>query len=244
MFFELNSISLCFKSKKMINKTAIVFGATGLTGSALVNELIQNMRYTAVKVFARRALDLEHIKVIEHVVDIENPDEYKDLIKGDDLFICLGTTRRKAGSVKKMEEIDRDLPLAIAKAALLNGVRNIAVVSSIGANPASRNYYSRIKGELEQAVLSMQFKRKVIVRPSILLGKRGELRILEAIAKVLMRSLGFLLTGKSKKYRGIRASVVARAMVRAVNESKGKEIYESDELVELSAKTKEPESVS
>ncbi len=228
----------------MVNKTAIVFGATGLTGSALVNELIQNMRYTAVKVFARRDLEIEHIKLIEHIVNIEKPGEYRDLIKGDDLFICLGTTMRKAGSVKRMEETDRDLPLAIAKTALLNGVRNIAVVSSIGANPASRNYYSRIKGELEQSILSMQFKRKVIVRPSILLGKRGELRILESAGKGLVKALGFLLRGKRKKYRGIKAAVVARAMVRAVNESSGKEIYESDELVELSAKRKEPGSVS
>ncbi|MFP4487691.1 MAG: NAD(P)H-binding protein [Bacteroidales bacterium] len=228
----------------MVNKTAIVFGATGLTGSALVNELIQNMRYTAVKVFARRDLDLEHIKVIEHIVNIEKPGEYSDIIKGDDLFICLGTTMRKAGSVKRMEEIDRDLPLAIAKAALLNGVRNIAVVSSIGANPSSRNYYSRIKGELEQSILAMQFKRKVIVRPSVLLGKRSEIRILESMGKALVQAFGFLLTGKNKKYRGIKAAVVAKAMVRAINESNGKEIYESDELVELSAKTKEPGSVS
>ncbi|MFO7755029.1 MAG: NAD(P)H-binding protein [Bacteroidales bacterium] len=228
----------------MVNKTAIVFGATGLTGSALVNELIQNMRYTAVKVFARRDLDLEHIKVIEHIVNIEKPGEYSDIINGDDLFICLGTTMRKAGSVKKMEEIDRDLPIAIAKAALLNGVRNIAVVSSIGANPSSRNYYSRIKGELEQSILAMQFKRKVIVRPSVLLGKRSEIRILEAMGKALVQAFGFLLTGKNKKYRGIKATVVAKAMVRAINESSGKEIYESDELVELSAKTKEPESTS
>lgn len=228
----------------MINKTAIVFGATGLTGSALVKELIQNMRYTAVKVFARRELHLEHIKVIEHIVNVENPDEYRDLIKGDDLFICLGTTRRKAGSVKKMEEIDRDLPLAIARTALLKGVMNIAVVSNIGANPASRNYYSRIKGELEQSILSMPFKKKLIARPSILLGRRDEVRILESLGKILIKALGFMLTGKRKKYRGIKAGDVARAMVRAINESSDKEIYESDELTELSAKTKEPESSS
>lgn len=226
----------------MINKTAIVFGGTGLTGSALVNELIQNMRYTAIKVFTRHDLDIEHIKVIENRVNVENPGEYGELIKGDDLFICLGTTMRKAGSVKKVEKIDRDLPVEIARIALLNGVKNIAVVSSLGAKASSSNYYRRIKGEMEQLVLSMEFERKVIARPSILLGKRNETRVFESAGKQLIKALGFMLTGKMRKYRGIRASDVARAMVKAINESGGREIYESDELADLAVQKKEPES--
>lgn len=216
-----------------MNKTAIVFGATGLVGSELVYHLIKDIRYRAIKVFTRRALDIEHIKVIEHIVDVENTDDYSELIKGDDLFICLGTTRRKAGSVKRMEEIDRDLPYRIAKAALGNGVNNIAVVSSIGANAGSKNYYYRIKGEMEDRINTLEFTRKLILRPSILLGKRKETRILESAGRGLMSVFGFTMKGKNRRYRGIKATDVALAMVREINNVNGKEVYESDELMDV-----------
>ncbi|HDZ40810.1 MAG TPA: oxidoreductase [Bacteroidetes bacterium] len=216
-----------------MNKTAIVFGATGLVGSELIYHLIKDIRYKAVKVFTRRELHIEHIKVIENVVDVENIDTYKDLIKGDDLFISLGTTRRKAGSVKRMKEIDRDLPYTIARAALVNGVKNIAVVSSIGASAVSGNYYYRIKGEMEEKIKSLDFTRRLIVRPSILLGKRQEVRLLESAGKGLVSALGFALKGKNRKYRGIKARDVAYAMVKEINNVNGKELYESDELMEI-----------
>ena len=217
----------------MMNKTAIVFGATGLVGRELLYELIKDVRYKAVKVFTRRELHIEHIKLIENIVDVENVDEYGDEIKGDDLFICLGTTRAKAGSVKRVEELDRTLPFRISKAALLNGVKNIAVVSSIGANPESRNYYYRIKGMMEKDIISMDFSRKLVLRPSILLGKRDEVRVFEAIGKVVMKSVAFMLGGKRRKYRGIHSRDVAKVMVMEINNINGKEVYESDEIEEI-----------
>ncbi len=213
-----------------MNKTAIVFGATGLVGSELLYHLIKDIRYRAVKVFTRRELHIEHIKVIEKIVEVEKVEDYNDFIKGDDLFICIGTTRRKAGSIERMEAIDRYLPVKIAKAALQNGVKNIAVVSSIGADPESRNYYYRIKGQMENDIQSLDFSRKIILRPSILLGKRHQIRLLESVGKALVRGLGFLLSGKKRKYRGIRASDVALAMVREINNVNSKVIYESDEI--------------
>jgi len=216
-----------------MNKTAIVFGATGLVGSELLYHLIKDIRYRAVKVFTRRELHIEHIKVIEKIVEVEKVEDYNDFIKGDDLFICLGTTRCKAGSIKRMEAIDRYLPVKIARAALGNGVKNMAVVSSIGADPESRNYYYRIKGQMENDLQSLEFNRKVIVRPSILLGKRNEIRLLESVGKALVRGFGFLLRSKKRKYRGIRASDVALAMLKEINNINGKELYESDELARL-----------
>ena len=216
-----------------MNKTAIVFGATGLVGSELLYHLIKDIRYRAIKVFTRRELHIEHIKVIEKIVEVEKVEDYNDFIKGDDLFICLGTTRRKAGSIVRMEAIDRYLPVKIAKAALGNGVKNMAVVSSIGADPESRNYYYRIKGQMENDLQSLEFNRKVIVRPSILLGKRNEIRLLESVGKALVRGFGFLLRSKKRKYRGIRASDVALAMLKEINNINGKELYESDELARL-----------
>jgi len=222
-----------------MNKTAIVFGATGLVGKELIYHLIKDIRYKAVKVFTRRDLHIEHIKVIEKIVDVEKVEDYSDLIKGDDLFICLGTTRRKAGSVKRMEEIDHHLPFKIAKAALLHGVKNIAVVSSIGADPGARNYYYRIKGNMEKDLRSLEFDRMVILRPSILLGKRDEIRLFESIGKGFIKTFGFLLNGKRRKYRGIYGADVAYAIVREINNVNGKEIYESDEIAELADKSGE-----
>ncbi len=224
-----------------MNKTAIVFGATGLVGSELLYQLIRDIRYSAIKVFTRRELNIEHIKVIEHVVDVENPGSYGDLIKGDDLFICLGTTRRKAGSLAKMEEIDRDLPFEIARTALARGVKNVAVVSSIGASASSGNFYYRIKGEMEDKITSLDFNRKLVLRPSILLGKRNETRILESIGKCLVKSFSFALRGKNRKYRGIRASDVAWVMVREINNVNGRELYESDEIEAIKRQRDEAE---
>lgn len=220
-----------------MNKTAIIFGATGLVGSELIYQLIKDIRYNAVKVFIRSDLHIEHIKVIEKIVDVEKVEDYSEFIKGDDLFICLGTTRRKAGSVERMEDIDRHLPVKIAKAALLNGVKNIAVVSSIGANPGARNYYYRIKGNMEKDLIGLGFSRMVILRPSILLGKRYEFRLFESIGKGVMKTFGFLLNGKNRKFRGIKARDVAYAMVREINNVNGKLIYESDEIMDLANTT-------
>lgn len=216
-----------------MNKTAIVFGATGLVGSELVYQLIKDIRYKAVKVFTRRSLNIEHIKIIEDIVDVEKVEDYGESIRGDDLFICLGTTRRKAGSVKRMEDIDHHLPVKIARAALLNGVKNMAVVSSIGADQGSGNYYYRIKGSMEKDLMSLDFNRKVILRPSILLGRRDEFRLLESIGKGIIKTFGFLLNGKNSKYRAINALDVANAMIREINNVNGKEVYESDEIAEF-----------
>jgi len=224
-----------------MNKTAIVFGATGLVGYELLYQLIRDIRYRGIKVFTRRELNIEHIKVIEHVVDVEDPGSYADLVKGDDLFICLGTTRRKAGSVEKMEEIDRDLPFEIAKTALMNGVKNIAVVSSIGANASSGNYYYRIKGEMEDKIKALGFSRKLVLRPSILLGKRSETRIFESIGKVLVKTFSFALRGSNRRFRGIKASDVAWVMVKEINNVNGKELYESDEIDDMRRQRDESE---
>ncbi len=222
-----------------MNKTAIVFGATGLVGKELIYHLIKDIRYKGVKIFTRRDLHIEHIKVIEKIVDVEKVEDYSEFIKGDDLFICLGTTRRKAGSVGRMEEIDHHLPVKIAKAALLHGVKNMAVVSSIGADPEARNYYYRIKGNMEKDLKNLDFYRRVILRPSILLGRRDEFRLLESIGKGFIKTFGFLLNGKNRKYRGIYAEDVAYALVREINNLNGKEVYESDEIAALADKSDE-----
>ncbi len=219
-----------------MNKTAIVFGATGLIGKYLVEELIQNMRYSSIKVFTRRKLDIEHIKVIEHIVDVENIDAYADQIRGDDLYICLGTTRKKTASISRYEQIDRDMPVNIARVSRSKGVSKVAVVSSLGANAESKSYYPRIKGEMEAGISDLAFDSTVIVRPSLLLGDRSEFRFGERMATVFMKAFAFILRGKLGVYRAIEGRDVALAMIDLLAMEGAKKIILSDELRELAAK--------
>jgi uncharacterized protein YbjT (DUF2867 family) len=214
----------------MGNKTALIFGSTGLIGNLLLEQLILSDLYKEIKIFTRQSAGISYPGVQELTVDFSAPASFLKQISGDDLYICLGTTIKKAGSVSSMEEIDRNLPVRLAAAAFANGVKRIAVVSSLGANPGSSNYYLRIKGEMEQEILKIDFENKAIVRPSILLGERKEKRRGELMGKVIIKSFKPLLIGKIKKYRGIHAKDVAKAMIALLQKDQVKCIYESDEL--------------
>ena len=216
-----------------MKKTAILFGATGLIGNLLLDELIDSDEYSEIKIFVRQPVGLSHEKVKEFEVDFLTPDAFLNKITGDDVFICLGTTIKKAGSIKRMEEIDRDLPIRLATSAFTNGVKRIAVVSSMGAAPGSSNYYLRIKGEMEQEILKLKFENIAIVRPSILLGERKEKRIGETAGKIFMKVFHPFLLGKMKKFRAIHGKDVAKAMVAILQKEQVKNIYESDELQKI-----------
>ena len=195
-------------------------------------QLMADKRYTGIKVFGRRDPGVTSEKLVSRIVDISEIKSYSSEITGDELYICLGTTIKKAGSVEAMEHADRDVPSEIAKTARDNGVSSIAVVSSIGADSASRNYYLRIKGEMETEIAGNGFGRTVIVRPSMLLGKRNEFRFGEEVGKGLMKTLRFLFVGRLRKYRGIEAADVAASMIRLLNTSPKPDriVFESDEL--------------
>lgn len=214
----------------MENKTAVVFGSTGLVGNLLLEELLASDKYDSIKIFVRKPAEITHPKITEYIVDFQSVASFEEKINGDDLFLCLGTTIKKAGSIKKMEEIDRDLPVSIASAASKKGVKGLAVVSSIGANPSSTNYYLRIKGEMEDGILKYTFENIAIVRPSMLLGDRKEKRAGETVGKIAMKFFNPLLNGKIKKYRSIQARDVAKAMISLLSRDQVKTIYESDEL--------------
>lgn len=215
----------------MESRTAIVFGATGLVGRSLVTRLLASDMYKQVKIFVRQPGGFsDSEKLRETVIDFSDFNSFSDQITGDDLYIAVGTTIKKAGSVSKMEETDRDLPVRIASVASANRVSRMAVVSSIGANESSPNYYLRIKGEMEKRVMALNFRTLAIARPSLLLGEREESRRGEGFAKVLMKVFGGLLAGRFRKYRPIEASDVAKAMIFFLLSRTGKEILESDIL--------------
>jgi uncharacterized protein YbjT (DUF2867 family) len=221
----------------MSERSAIVFGGTGLVGRAVIDELVKSPIYDTIRIFTRNKTEfVTSFKVKEFVIDFDHPDSFSELVRGDDIFICLGTTIKKAGSIKRMEEIDRDLPVTIAGLASENQVKRLAVVSSIGADASSSNYYLRIKGEMEDKISGFDFETIAIVRPSLLLGERKEKRFGESLAKFIMKESGILLFGKFRKYRAIEGRAVAMAMVQILNNTVGKAIYESDSLQQIADK--------
>jgi len=215
-------------------KTAIIFGATGLIGKNLLNSLILAPGYDKIKIFVRKKPDLNHPKVEIQVSDMVDIIKLKDMIKGNDLFCCLGTTISKAGSQDAFRKIDYELPTEIAMMAAENKVEGFFVVSSLGADYNSSNFYLRTKGEMEEGIKKSGIKSIGIFRPSFLLGEREEFRLGENIAKAAMKLINPLLLGNLKKYRGIKASDVARAMITTARENKpGASIYHSDEIQKI-----------
>lgn len=214
----------------MNNKTALIFGATGLVGNLLIEELIESGRYPLIRILVRQQTGTDIPGVEETVTEFNDLDLLEEKISGDDVFICLGTTIRKAGSVANMEKVDRDLPVMLAKIARRNGAKRIAVVSSIGAAASSRNYYLRIKGEMEQGIIDAGYERTLIARPSMLLGDRKEWRTGEMVGKAFMKTVNPLLTGSMRKFRAIHGLDVARAMIILIDGEPGIVIAESDEL--------------
>ncbi|GAB4137979.1 MAG: oxidoreductase [Bacteroidia bacterium] len=213
-----------------MNKTAIVFGATGLIGGFLVRRLAEDHRYAEIKVFTRKPLEWKHHKVDEIITDFKNLDGLRQQVKGDEVFCCLGTTINTAGSQAAFRKVDYELVRWVAAAAAENKIQSFLVVSSIGANANSSNFYLRTKGEMEKAVQAFGFSKCVIVRPSILLGPRKEFRLGESVGKFFAQLFSFLTPAK---YKGIQAEQVAHAMIVLANDEKGQGIYENADLLKI-----------
>lgn len=197
-------------------KTALLIGATGLVGRQLLPQLLEHPAYGKVKVFVRRPLELEHERLEERLTDFGDLASQREHFRGDDLFSALGTTIAKAGSKEAFYKIDHDYNLEAARLAKENGAAQMLLVSSVGADPDSLFFYTRVKGELEEAIKDLGFWAYHIFRPSVLLGDREELRPAEALAARL--TLGFdRLTGGSvlKGYRPVEGATVAAAMIQA-----------------------------
>jgi uncharacterized protein YbjT (DUF2867 family) len=215
--------------------TALIAGASGLIGGYLLQELLAAEEYDRVISVGRRRLEVEHPKLVQVTTDFTGLDQLAGQLRGDDAFCCLGTTRKKAGSNEAFRAVDHGAVLAFAWAVQRGGVRRFFAVSSLGADAGSRVFYSRVKGESEDALRVLGFATLAIFRPSLLLGPRGERRFGERLGALVAAVLDPILLGRLRKYRAIQALVVARAMLRCSfgTGARGVLTFESDEIQDL-----------
>jgi uncharacterized protein YbjT (DUF2867 family) len=191
---------------------ALIIGATGSTGEFLVDELLVDSDYTVVTVFVRKSTGKQHSKLVEQIIDFSNIDSYKDLIVGDVLFSCLGTTLKAAGSKENQLKIDFDIPASFAKLAKENGVNSLVLLSAYGASSQSKVFYSQIKGKLEETIAALDFKQYIIFKPGLLL-RKGSDRFAEKIMVSLLNATNKI--GLFRKFKPLPTSLLAEKLAKA-----------------------------
>lgn len=213
-------------------KSAIIIGASGLTGNELLHQVLNDDYFSLVQIFVRKKIEIAHPKLVQHCVDFNSLDSYKDLIKGDVVFCCMGTTIKTAGSQDAFKKVDYIYPTEFAKIAKLNDVSVFCLQSSLGADSTSTNFYLKVKGETEDVINQLHFNSFATFRPSMLLGNRTEFRLGEKIGKIIMQALSFVFIGKLKRYKAIHVNHVANAMIRYAKSNKtGNVIIENEEML-------------
>ena len=215
-------------------KTAVVFGATGLVGKELTGQLCSGSDYEKVVTVVRKKLPTTDQKIEQVQIDnFEKLVDLKDKLKAQSFFCCIGTTIKTAGSKEAFAKVDLDIPRRIAKLAEALSIPSLVIISSIGADAASSNFYLRTKGEMEKSVREIYSGKLRIVRPSLLMGNRDEFRFGEKASVGFMRAFGWMFAGPLRKYRGIYARDVARVMIKISRFKSDKVIFQSDELLDL-----------
>ena len=215
-------------------KTALLFGASGLVGNHLLNQLISNNNYSKIKLFVRSSIDISDPKIEIIQTDFNNLENHKEDIKGDDCFFCIGTTKKNSPDKNEYKRVELDVPKEIAQIAKSNSVNSFVFVSSGYADPKSSGDYLRFKGEVEEELKKLNFPKLGIMRPSFLLGDRKEKRIGEKIGIFVFKLLTPLFVGPLKKMKPIHSAIVAKAMIAITQNKVSKTIFESDEIADLS----------
>jgi uncharacterized protein YbjT (DUF2867 family) len=213
-----------------MSQTATLIGVTGLIGSCLLDELLNDPFYDTVRILIRRPLELDHAKLEKKLVDFNDSDSLLVAIDNSDVVFCaVGTTQRKVkGDKEAYRKVDYDIPVKAARFCKMTGCETFVLVSAVGASSRSGNFYLKLKGETEDAVESVGLNSVHIMRPSVLLGGRKEFRLGENIGKGIMTAFSFLIPSK---YKPVHAREVAKAMVAAAKGNKeGVFVYEYKEI--------------
>ncbi len=212
----------------MQQKTALLLGASGLTGQHLLELLLDDPLYAQITIYARKPVHISHPKLVQQIVDFEQLDS---AIDATDVFCCLGTTIKKAGSQDAFKQVDLIYPQKIAALQLAAGSQKFLVISAVGADDKSSIFYSRTKGQLEKALTLLRYPCLCIFRPSFIMGNRAERRIGEKIGIFIAKLMSPLLIGPLKKYQPVSARALARFMQDAAHHNvNGTYVFSSDEI--------------
>jgi len=218
----------------METKSALLIGASGLVGGHCLQFLLEESSYTRVVALVRRPLSITHDKLAQYIVDFSELETLGECLTADDVYCCLGTTIKKAGTKEAFRKVDFDYPIKLAALAQHLGANQFLIVTSLGADPHSRIFYNRVKGEVEEAIRKISFITINIFHPSLLLGERTEHRIGEKAGAFIMSGLKYVLVGPLRKYRAIQARDVAKAMVQVAQKNlKGVNIFDSKQIQEI-----------
>jgi uncharacterized protein YbjT (DUF2867 family) len=203
-----------------MGKTVVIVGATGLTGNALLNELIQAPEVSEIRIFVRRNIDGLPEKVKQFVTNFQDLSVIKEHIIGDVIYCCVGTTRKKTPDLTDYRNIDFGINTGMAILAKKNGIPTVHLISAIGASTKSRIFYSKLKGEIEEAMKELQFTNCYIYQPGILIGSRTESRPFEFIGQKLMLFFEGLRLLPKNEYHSIQVEIIAKSMIKTL----GKEV--------------------
>ena len=214
-------------------KTALLFGASGLVGNHLLNQLISNNNYSNIKLFVRSSIDISDPKIEIIQTDFNNLENQREDIKGDDCFFCIGTTKQNSPDKNEYRRVELEVPKKIAQIAKSNLVNSFVFISSGYADPKSSGDYLKFKGEVEEELKRLNFPKLGIMRPSFLLGDRKEKRIGEKIGIFVFKLLSPLFLGPLKKMKPIHSATVAKAMIAITQNDSSQTIFESNEISEI-----------
>ncbi len=217
-------------------KTAVLFGSSGLIGSNLLDNLINNNTYNKIKIFVRKLPSIDNSKVEVINTDFLDLDTLKEKLTGDDCFFCIGTTHKDTPDKNEYRRIEYDLPVQLAKIAKFNSISNFIYVSSIGANPKASSTYLKNKGQVEEELKKIKFSNLSIIQPSFLVGNRKDFRIVEVLGIPVMKFLSLFFFGGLKKYTPIKVEIVVNAMIKLASGNNSEQTYSSDRLQELGSK--------
>ena len=215
-------------------KTALVIGSTGLIGTELLKIILESPEYFQVVTFVKRDSGIRHPKLIQHLIDFDQPDTYENLVAGDDFFCTIGTTIKNAGSQNAFRQVDYEYPRQFASFAMQNKVKQFLIISALNADAKSSNFYLKTKGAIQDFLKNCEFESVAVLQPSLLLGNRAEFRFGERVGAFFMRTFSFILQGNLKKYKAIEGKTVAKAMFKiAQRHDTGFKLYESDAIEEI-----------
>lgn len=218
---------------------ALIVGATGLVGRELVKTLLQTKHYDKVDIIVRKKLSIVHPRLQQHRMSFEEWSELpKEMFEHTDVFCALGTTRKKAGSKQNFRLVDYDYVMKIAQLAKMHHANKFIVVSAMGADVKSKFFYSRVKGEVEQALKELQLPQLIVIRPSLILGERYEKRFGEQFAARLYYWFSFAFKGKMKRYKPVQAKHIAEAMHKLAFLCREKQAIINSDQIEYWARKK------